>query len=568
MRKMMSFILVLCLLALSALTPKPVFAEKAAIARAAATWISFDGESQVLDGFNIGGSNYYKLRDIAENLSGSTSQFNVTFNKSKNAVEILTGRSYAFESKPASMYYSKNQNYKARFTDSKVLIDGELQLLKAYNIDGSNYFQLRDLAQKLSFKVAYDQNAGQILVLSKPVEHSYRADFKYQLQDNAVSSYFPRWKETVQTNLVQNKDQTISVIEAGEKVTIETYDKQYTLISHRSLPFELPIFGGFYSGETYNYIAFGQENKEENNQKEVIRIVRYDKEFNRLNSVSVTGGESFTITPFQFAAGRMEEHGDKLVFHTSRLRYTTADGLNHQSQLTLIVNTPTMTVVNDLGQFQTNHVGHSFDQYVLFDGSQHVLLDHGDAFPRSVVLQKENGSRYTEVELYQIPGSIGANMTGVSIGGFKQSSSHYLTAMNTVDHSLVRAYTSFEMVGLKKDQRDIIISAVPKNNLNNSAVRHITLAKYTGSQAIGSIPKIVKLSDQRMMVLWQEFDMEGTRENLKYVFINGEGTAQGSVQTKEHFVLSETDPAVIDNQVVWYTNEHGQRKFYTIPLAD
>ena len=41
----------------------------------------------------------------------------------------------------------------------------------------------------------------------------------------------------------------------------------------------------------------------------------------------------------------MAEDGDQLVFHTSRERYTTSDGLNHQSQLTLIVDTGAMKVL-------------------------------------------------------------------------------------------------------------------------------------------------------------------------------------------------------------------------------
>ncbi|HBS44626.1 MAG TPA: hypothetical protein DEA91_09550, partial [Paenibacillus sp.] len=100
------------------------------------------------------------------------------------------------------------------------------------------------------------------------------------------------------------------------------------------------------------------------------------------------------------------------------------------------MNTQTMTVTNDLGRFQKNHVSHSFDQYVLFDGAAHVLVDHGDAYPRSIVLNKGNGTSYNEVDLFNIPGKIGANTTGVSIGGFEMSSANYIVAMNTIDHSL------------------------------------------------------------------------------------------------------------------------------------
>ena len=115
-------------------------------------------------------------------------------------------------------------------------------------------------------------------------------------------------------------------------ITIDIYDKQYNLIDSKKIDFELPLFGGFYSGKEYNYIVFGQENIEENHNKEVIRIVKYDKDYNRIGNASIKGGESFTIRPFNSGSGEMAEYRDILVLHTARERYTTDDGLNHQSQ--------------------------------------------------------------------------------------------------------------------------------------------------------------------------------------------------------------------------------------------
>ena len=48
----------------------------------------------------------------------------------------------------------------------------------------------------------------------------------------------------------------------------------------------------------------------------------------------------------------MDENDEYLVLHMGRTRYTTDDGLNHQSQFTIIVEKATMRVVNDLGVFQ------------------------------------------------------------------------------------------------------------------------------------------------------------------------------------------------------------------------
>lgn len=558
--------LLLVLLMIAPALSRPAFAGNTVQAALTDSKTYFNGEETTLYGFNIAGSNYYGLRDIAKQLSGTASQFDVTWNKQLNAVEIITGRAYTPEASDSSVYYSRSNKYIASLSTSKLLVDGQQQQITAYTIGGSNYFRLRDLSGKVPFDVEYDNQSNQISVFSKTPDNAYRVKLAFGAKDNAESSDFPRWKSPVTSSLVNNQDQTVSVIEANKELTIETYNGKYELVASQKLAYELPLFGGFYSGEKYNYIAFGQENREENNDKEVIRIVRYDKSFNRIDSVSIKGGESYTIEPFEAGSGRMAEHGDTLVFHTARKRYTTSDGLNHQSQLTIMVNTSTMTVANDLGRFQKNHVSHSFDQYVLFDGNSQVLIDHGDAYPRSIVLNKGDGTRYSEVDLYAIPGKIGANATGVSIGGFEMSASSYIVAMNSVDHSAVKEYTSYELVGLETDQRDIILSVLPKANMNSASVQHVTLAKYVGTDTIASIPKLVKLSDDKMMVLWQEFDKKGSPGDLKYVYIDGNGQATGGIQTIGNFTLSETQPIVSGDKIVWYTNHHGNRLFYTIPV--
>ncbi|UPK43756.1 hypothetical protein [Paenibacillus pabuli] len=528
--------------------------------------VTVNGKTIRLSGFNIAGSNYYSLRDISKHLSGTTSEFDVTWNTRTNSIEIVKEQSYTPDDSIKQTSYSSNKSYTAILSNAKVIVNGAPQQLKAYNIDGSNYFQLRDLAVQIPFEVEFDETSNQINIFSKAVENTYRANVTTTINDNVVSSEFPRWKSPILSYLINNGDQTVSVVEANQGVTIETYNTKFELIDNHKVELELPLFGGFYSGKIYNYIAFGQENKEENDDKEVIRIVRYDKNFKRIDSVSIKGGESYTINPFASGSGRMAEQDNTLIFHTARKRYTTSDGLNHQSQLTIQVNTSTMTVTNDLGRFQKNHVSHSFDQYVQFDGSTPVLVDHGDAYPRSVVIHRGSGSDYTEADAFKIPGRIGANMTGVSLGGFEMSNDYYIVAMNSIDHSYVTDYTSYEMVGLPRDQRDIILSLMPKANFNSAAAKQVTLSKYVGSDHIASIPKLIKRSDNNMIVLWQEFDVNNHLQDAKYVEIDGQGNTLGEIQSLPHYVLSETDPIVTDNRIIWYTNVDGKRTFYTIPL--
>ena len=541
-----------------------------------ATWtasdVIVDGSDVRITGFNIDGSNYFKLRDVAASLAGTAGEFNVAWNKASNAIELKKGVTYTGGvTDDYYNYFYTTQNAVA--SSSKIIVDGQSMDTKVYTIDDASYFQLRDLGKFAGFDVQFVSKQNEIHITSPNPSNAFSAKASAKLIDHKSIVYFPRWKRTVDSYLYHNNDQTMTALEANETINIATYDANYRLLSSATVKYELPVFGAFYSGEQYNYIAFGQTNKEENDNKEIIRIVKYDKQFNKISSASLLGGAGYTITPFDVAAGRIAEHGDTLVYHTSRERYLTEDGLNHQSQLTLIVDTTTMKILNDTGRFQANHVSHSFDQYVLFDGDEHVLLDHGDAFPRSIVLNKGDGFSYVERDVVNIPGSIGANATGVSIGGFEMSSSSYLVAYNTIDHSKAKRYTSFGIEGIDIDQRDVMIAAVPKSNIETGKIKQVVLGSYVGTKKMASIPQLVKVTDNKFMVMWQQYEgiPDDTYSNLgrghlKYVYIDGEGNKLGDVQSVKYFNQSTVQPIVFDNKVVWYTNDNNKRTFYTIPI--
>ena len=43
----------------------------------------------------------------------------------------------------------------------------------------------------------------------------------------------------------------------NDKIVVETYDSKLNLVSSKNVAAELPIFGGIYIGENYNYAVFG-----------------------------------------------------------------------------------------------------------------------------------------------------------------------------------------------------------------------------------------------------------------------------------------------------------------------
>ncbi len=122
--------------------------------------VLLDGSDVNIEAYNIDNSNYFKLRDIAMILDGSKNSFNVEWDNSKNAINIIKNKKY---SPVGAELAASNEmsNKSAVKSSSEVYLNGEKITLTAYNIDGSNYFKLRDIAGTLDFEVMWDavQNA-------------------------------------------------------------------------------------------------------------------------------------------------------------------------------------------------------------------------------------------------------------------------------------------------------------------------------------------------------------------------------------------------------------------------
>lgn len=113
-----------------------------------------NGNEVSLDAYNIGGNNYFKLRDLAFVLNGTEKQFNVAWDSGKNAVSMYSQTPYTVVG--GEMTAGKNGAKKPALAQAKIDVDGKETELTAYNIDGSNYFKLRDIAKIFDFGVAWD----------------------------------------------------------------------------------------------------------------------------------------------------------------------------------------------------------------------------------------------------------------------------------------------------------------------------------------------------------------------------------------------------------------------------
>ena len=123
-----------------------------------------DGRQMDLAVYNIGGNTYFKLRDLAEALNGTGKQYNVGWDNESRQVAIESGQPYQPVAGDPTAPQSTVPSLGKQPSDAYVSFDGRKVEAEKYNINGNNYFKLRDLAQLLDFQVEWQQSSRSILI--------------------------------------------------------------------------------------------------------------------------------------------------------------------------------------------------------------------------------------------------------------------------------------------------------------------------------------------------------------------------------------------------------------------
>ncbi len=127
--------------------------------------LSLDGETVQCEIYNIDGSNYFKLRDLAAILNGTKSQFSVKWDEKLQTITVQTGQPYTAVGGERTIGSDKSAT--AKKSETALRIDTRLVTnLTAYNIGGNNYFKLRELSVWLDFDVDYNAADDTATILS------------------------------------------------------------------------------------------------------------------------------------------------------------------------------------------------------------------------------------------------------------------------------------------------------------------------------------------------------------------------------------------------------------------
>ena len=383
---------------------------------------------------------------------------------------------------------------------------------------------------------------------------------------NVNDQDYVQWSDTVKSYLTVCDNGNYMRVQSGTiegKLLVEYYSSDFEPLNTKLIDNELPVFGAFYdSGDNY-YVLSGQENPKQNDSLEVFRITKYDKNWNKIKSCGLYGAN--TTVPFDAGSARMTHSGDHLLVRTCHEMYKSSDGNNHQSNVTIEVDMPSMTITDSytgIMNVDYGYVSHSFNQFIKTDGNHIVALDHGDAHPRSAVLVKYNSDFTTgkffpsyfeqvsniDVVTYPEYTSGHYNYTGAAIGGFDVSSSSYIVAQSTVDLDYINTSKT----------RNVYVSAVSKDLSTNKLNKITSYAEGTDS---ASAPQLVKINDNSFLLLWAR------DTKVSCVKLNADGTVNGSIHTFEGS-LSDCQPVVKNGRAVWYVYDKNNVTFNSLNLSN
>ena len=371
------------------------------------------------------------------------------------------------------------------------------------------------------------------------------------------------------SELVATSNGYMRVFYDGEKINIEYYDNNFDIQSKKSVAMELSIWGGFYAGSNAYYVVEGQNNTDESDTAEVIRVIKYDTNWNKIGAAKVTGNPGIfggeVRYPFDYGCVEMTEYNDTLYIVTGHEGYVDpAYNQGHQGFLMIAVDEASMT-----GSIVDCDLWHSFAQYI----------DCKDS--NLYVLEQSEGSRYTKLTKYNaenLKNSIsfpvleyGGSHTSAwaiacyaSVDGMAISSDNVLCLGTSIDQSQYDSVSS-------DTAHNIYLTVTPISNFSKDTTTVKWLTDYSGEGKCFLGTKITKVNDNRFMVSWEEYNTSQVASTddglsasiLHYMFINGNGDA-----VSEEFTaaapISGCQPIVKDSKIVYYASNANMVNFYSI----
>ena len=375
--------------------------------------------------------------------------------------------------------------------------------------------------------------------------------------------------------LEENEDGTFLRISFfdDEGVFLETYDADFNFVSSRQLTKGIWTARGYFKGKDARYIVYKQVNSKQSDEKEVVRVVKYDDDWNILGRCSISAINTYSA--FTSGSVSMLESDGILYIHAAHTMYdegTLLESPHHQANMTLEIDEATMTKVADMSAVsneKTGYVSQSWNQFIQADDNYIYRLDQGDSYPRAVTLSKQK-KYYEGIDMYHIEDrreifpicGTGQVYPGVSIGSFDLVGNTLITAGNSIDPD-----TTDLMLNMVK-WRNVFVDVTDKDTFDTKT---IWLTNYTDADKIIVYTPHTVVTGDGMYVLWEEGyqDQEDGDYNIltRIAKIKNDGTLDGKIY---RICARQTDCKPIltsKGHIVWFMTNDSSPVFYDVDPA-
>lgn len=376
---------------------------------------------------------------------------------------------------------------------------------------------------------------------------------KASFGDYTYDRYFVFSSQNDASNLVVLEDGTYMRVHEkfiDKKIIVEYYDKKFKLTGTRNIKYQLDRYCGFYSDGKYNYMIFAQNNPNKDNNKVVCLVVKYSKNWKILGKCAI---KNTNVTKYMNYTGTsMLADSGKLYIRSAREMYN-----GHQANITYIIRISDMKLLEKYDQIEHNkygYVSHSFAQFLAKDGHNIITADHGDAFPRGVVIQ--DSALEKKKLVFKCVGKTGENNTGLCLGGLGVSGQSYITVGSSMDQNISNIKDEEFTDHCIRSVKNVFVSVWDKNT---DKARTTFLTDYKSCDELHD-PYIVEINRNRFVVMWEH------NNRVYYVEIDGAGKRVTPIKNvKAHMNVK---PVINDGKIVWLSyDKYANITFYTLPVS-
>lgn len=127
--------------------------------------MQIDGANVQNNAYLIDDSNYIRLRDMAFLMKNTQSKFSVKYTDELQRIDLEKKKDYQGQSLTAIKEFSAGDVLGK--STAELYVDGKIYNLDSYNVNGNNYYKLRDLGTVLGFSVDWNQTNKMVVIKTK-----------------------------------------------------------------------------------------------------------------------------------------------------------------------------------------------------------------------------------------------------------------------------------------------------------------------------------------------------------------------------------------------------------------